>query len=210
MQPILRNAEDFTWVFSIILGIGILFILLKFSFYKSFKALGNIKVFTEIEENILPFALTIHLILGCLVGICLYPFLNLPYGLWQDLRLHLALVIATCSIFLIIKFLINTLIFYFTNERGEFRNIVRSKVFYKVYLALILLIGNLLLYYSSIEPLYILYSMLGFFVITSLIEYYRQASNGKIFKYMNSYYFILYLCILEILPILYLYNHWYR
>lgn len=210
MHPVIRHFQDSSWVFTIILVIGLLFVFIKLAFRNTYSALDNITTFKEIEENLIPFTFLINLMMGCLLSIFLYPFLHIPHFATHKVWLSVCFLMFIFSVFVLLKFLINTLIIYISNEKKEFRNIMRGKIYYRVYWVIILCLCNLLLYYSGINQIYLFYTVLALSAILLLIEYYQQLNHGKLYKYINSYYFILYLCILEIFPILYIYNHWYR
>ncbi|MXV37620.1 DUF4271 domain-containing protein [Flavobacteriaceae bacterium Ap0902] len=210
MNPIIRNAEDFTWVFIILLVIGVLLAVMKLIFYKSFSAIGSLKAFKSIEESTIGFALIVNIMLSVLAGLILYPFLQLPMLMMQESWMVVLFLMGAGATFILIKFLINAIISYFASERDEFKEIIRTQVYYRIYLLIVLLTITLLLYFSAMNKQYLLYAAVFSSVVVLLSEYYQQLNIGRLRKYVSSYYLILYLCILEILPVLYIYFHWYR
>ena len=109
------------------------------------------------------------------------------------------------SVFVLSKFLIDKIIgaAFAMEEFADQFNL--QKISYRSYLALLLFPVNVILFYQTIVPNYI-YNALIFVVLTiNLITYlaslknYQNSLTGKLF------YFILYLCALEIAPYYFIY-----
>lgn len=112
------------------------------------------------------------------------------------------------GVFILSKFLIEKIIAvcFGAEEFVEQFNLI--KVSYRTYLGLILLPLNVILFYSAEIPDWIIYAVIIMVLAANLLTYflsvrlYQNALIGKLF------YFILYLCALEIAPYYFMY-YWF-
>ncbi|WP_159799683.1 DUF4271 domain-containing protein [Flavobacterium sp. MK4S-17] len=112
------------------------------------------------------------------------------------------------GVFILAKYLIEKIIATSFNieEFNEQYNL--HKVNYRTYIGLLLLPVNVILYYNDKLPAVVLYSITGIILLAAVISYlvslrnYQNAILGKLF------YFILYLCALEIAPYYFMY-YWF-
>lgn len=119
--------------------------------------------------------------------------------------IQLLTVIAT---FILAKFLIEKIIATAFNIEDFNEQFNLHKVTYRAYIGMLLLPVNVLLFYNLAPQAAILYIILGLIVASSILSYlislriYQNLILSKIF------YFILYLCALEIAPYFFLY-YWF-
>ena len=206
MEPIARSFTDNSWVFILLLSIVVLLGVSRIMFQKNYGSLGSLSLFQDNQENFLPFAILINLLLVILIGLVLYPFLNFPWNLtyWPTILNSFVLVLIWISV----RYFVNTLLIYLLGIGEYYRDIIKAKVYFRFFAVFVLLIAVLLLYYSDFNQLIIFYISLGIIAITILLEYVFQLQKNGLNSLYGSYYFILYLCMLEILPVLYVINHW--
>lgn len=187
-------------------------ILLGFSrwiFQKNYGSLNSLESFVDNQENFLPFAFFVNLILGILFGLLLFPFVEIPlnFGAWTLLS-HITIVVMGVVLYFVFRFLINSFLIYLLGMDEHYKKIFKVKVFFRVFAIFALLICTFLLYYSDFQEKIIFLIALGILLITLVLEYFYQLRKTGATSIYGSYYFILYLCVLEILPILYVVMHW--
>lgn len=118
---------------------------------------------------------------------------------------QLLTVIAT---FILAKFLIEKIIATAFNIEDFNEQFNLHKVTYRAYIGMLLLPVNVILFYNLAPKAFVLYILLGLIVAASILSYlislriYQNLILSKIF------YFILYLCALEIAPYFFLY-YWF-
>lgn len=177
-------------------------------FQKKFSALGNLTSFLDVQENTIPFSFFINFILSILVALILCPFTK-PFfniGIWTNFS-HLIIITLIVVIYMVIRFLIDGFISIILDLSNDYKSITNTKIFFRVFTIILLLLLNFALYYSSFSKNIILYIALGVIVLTIILEYIYQLRKSGNSALYGSYYFILYLCVLEILPALYVLKH---
>ena len=103
-------------------------------------------------------------------------------------------------VFIVLKLIVNLLIFVSINQRDLLRDFIISKSYFKVWTTLGLLILSFFYFFSNINQEYLKMIILGFMGIMMIGDYYFYYKNSpKEYKF-SIYYIILYLCTLEILP----------
>lgn len=211
LQPVIRSATDNTWVFITLLTILILLGISRFIFQKNYFTLSSLNEFIDNQENFLPFAFFTNFLLGILSGMLIYPMVDLPYNLgnWTVL-VHVCILISGVILYLLLKFLINGFLAYLVGMGEGFKKIMKVKVFFRFFAIIGLLICNFMLYYSDFEEVVVFFVAVFILCITLVLEYVFQLTKSDITRVYGSYYFILYLCALEILPVLYVVMHWNR
>jgi hypothetical protein len=108
-------------------------------------------------------------------------------------------------VFILSKYLIEKIIGTVFNNETFVDQFNLVKVNYRTFLGVLLLPVNIFLYYNETTPRYVFFTILGIFILYNVFTYYfliktyQKAIIGKIF------YFILYLCTLEIAPYYFMY-----
>ena len=108
-------------------------------------------------------------------------------------------------VFILSKFLIEKIVGTTLNVESFVEQFNLVKVNYRAFLGLVLLPINIFLYYNQTPIQLVFYIILGVFVLYNVLTYYfliktyQKIIIGKIF------YFILYLCTLEIAPYYFMY-----
>jgi hypothetical protein len=112
------------------------------------------------------------------------------------------------AVFILSKFLIEKIIATSFNIEEFNEQFNLHKVNYRTYIGMLLLPVNIILFYNKPPHIIVLWIIIGMIVLTSVVSYlislrlYQNAIIGKLF------YFILYLCALEIAPYYFMY-HWF-
>lgn len=206
MEPIARSFTDNSWVFIVLLSIILLLGVSRIIFQRNYASLGTLTIFQENQENFLPLALMTNAMLIMLIGLVFYPFFQLNWNIldWPPVFNLFGIVF----LWLFIRFIANTLLIYLLGLDEYYRDIIKAKIYFRLFGVLALLVSVMFLYYSDVDQKIMFYISLGILVIMNLFEYIFQLRKNGLNGLYGSYYFILYLCMLEILPILYVINHW--
>lgn len=112
------------------------------------------------------------------------------------------------SVFILSKYLIEKIIAASFNIEEFNEQFNLHKVNYRTYIGLLLLPINIILFYNDSPHLITIYIIIGLIIAASIVSYvvslrlYQNLILGKLF------YFILYLCALEIAPYYFMY-HWF-
>jgi len=112
------------------------------------------------------------------------------------------------AVFILSKYLIEKIIATSFNIEEFNEQFNLHKVNYRAYIGMLLLPVNIILFYNNPPHIIIIYIIIGLIVLASVISYlvslrlYQNLIIGKLF------YFILYLCALEIAPYYFMY-HWF-
>ena len=112
------------------------------------------------------------------------------------------------SVFVLSKFLIEKIIAtsFAIEEFSDQFNL--QKVSYRTYIGLLLLPINAILFYNSISLDFLFYSIITVVLLTNLLTYVVSLKNYQNLLISKLFYFILYLCALEIAPYYFIY-YWF-
>lgn len=205
LQLIERAVQDNSWVAFVFIGSLLLVVVLKSAFEKQFNDfLGliytdkYIKLYSE--GNLSWFSVVlifIQLISYSLFGLIVLG--NLDY-LDRNSFISFAQIFIFLSFFVSLKYLVEKGIASLFGIQDFYNRFLFQQATYRMYFGLGLLILNFIMFYSKIPMDSITYLIIGFFVVLNLIIY---LISYRIFQKEiigNLFYFILYLCTLEIAP----------
>ena len=109
------------------------------------------------------------------------------------------------SFFTLSKFLIEKIIATAFDIENFIEQYNLFKVSYRTYIGLLLLPVNLVLYYSDLMNKYVIISVLVTLLAINAITYLLSLKNYQKFLFSKLFYFILYICTLEIAPYYFIY-----
>jgi hypothetical protein len=112
------------------------------------------------------------------------------------------------SVFVLSKFLIDKIIAtsFAIEEFADQFNL--QKVTYRTYVGVLLLPVNAILFYNTNASDFLFYCIIALIVATNLLTYVVSLKNYQNFLIGKLFYFILYLCALEIAPYYFIY-YWF-
>lgn len=110
--------------------------------------------------------------------------------------------------FILIRFLIDKIIGTAFNIDDFVEHFNLEKVSYRTYLGIVLLPVNMLLFYSSFESKTMVSVILVLLLVLNFITYLFSLKNYQNYISAKFFYFILYLCALEIAPYYFMY-YWF-
>ncbi len=213
LQLIERATQDNTWVAFLFMGSFLLVVILKSVFQKQFNDfLGliytdkYIKLYNEANLNwfsvilifiqLISFSFFIQIVLG-----------NLGYLNKNDF-ISFVQIFAFLSFFILMKYLLEKSIAGLFEIQDFYNRFLFQQASYRMYLGLGLLLLTFMMFYGKTPIDSITYLFIGVFVILNLIIY---LISYRIFQKEiigNLFYFILYLCTLEIAPYYFTY-YWF-
>lgn len=137
-----------------------------------------------------------------------YPDVRISTGIDKYSWISFIQIFTLVAVFILSKFLIEKIIATSFNIEEFNEQFNLHKVNYRTYIGMLLLPVNIILFYNEPPHIIVLWIIIGLIVLTSVVSYlislrlYQNAIIGKLF------YFILYLCALEIAPYYFMY-HWF-
>jgi hypothetical protein len=117
-------------------------------------------------------------------------------------------LITLCSVFILGKFLIEKIIAVAFDFEELIDQYNLQKVNYRTYISLCLLPLNMLLYYANNLSIIVIYILILLVLLANIISYLNSLKIYQKFIIGKLFYFILYLCTLEIAPYYFVY-YWF-
>ena len=109
------------------------------------------------------------------------------------------------SFFILSKFLIEKIIATSFNIENVVEQFNLFKVSYRTYIGLFLLPVNIVLFYTDFLNYYVIVTLLAILLIINIITYLLSLRNYQKLLISKMFYFILYICTLEIAPYYFIY-----
>ena len=125
-------------------------------------------------------------------------------GFKHDYILFIQLI-TICSVFVLGKFLIEKIIAVAFDFEEIIEQYNLQKVNYRTYICLCILPVNMLLYYANNLSIFVIYLLISLVLIANLVSYLNSLKIYQKFIIGKFFYFILYLCTLEIAPYYFVY-----
>ncbi len=208
MEPILRNIAGIDWI-TILIFLSLFFVVLaKGAFYTRFLnfiilPFNNKYIFMYNKKEIL--LNWFNLFFGLFLIINLSLFLYLGMELWtgsapSSAILVFPLIMGSIVLFLFIKLALqlgNALIFGIQKTITE---VIFKKLSYFNYSGLIMFVANVVLAYIAKESKVVFYVAISLILLVNVIGWITILRNHQKYITSNFFYFILYLCALEIAP----------
>jgi len=160
------------------------------------------------DNNNLMSWFTISMFIVQLISYSFFAHILLSYLKYTNIYsfLDFLKILNLLTFFTLGKYLIEKIISVFFNieEFTEKYNLI--KVNFRSYLALLLLPISMLIFYTKTQEIYVFYIALPIILITNIIMYSFILKNHQKLIQKHIFYFILYLCTLEIAPYLLIYK----
>jgi hypothetical protein len=208
MEPILRFNETVDWITILLFGSLLLPIGAKTLYYTKFMnfiilPFNNKYIFMYSKKEKL--FNRFHLLLTIFQIINTSLFIYLAYNTFKSTGyevFYYLVILIGFFIFLAIKTILQLGNGFIFDNYRVFNEIVFKKTTYLNYSGIVLFIGNIILVYILPNSNVIVYVALLLFLLINLIGWYTVVKNHQ--KLISNYffYFILYLCTLEIAPLI--------
>ena len=214
VEYISRNIESTDWVTLLLLGCLIIFALVKHFYSRRFDEFAMLPITnkyflvqgrnTEIQH---PF--NILLFVAQVISISLLIYLLLKTGETEAVADSKWLYVQICTIytgFILAKYYIEKIIGVVFSIETVINNYLYQKLTYRNLIAILVFIANLVFFYvARPSQTSLLLFIAAIIVINGFSLFYSYKIHGNIIL-RNFFYFILYLCALEISPYLILYK----
>ena len=201
---IARNTENNDYVFIILVVCLLIVCASKYLFAKNFKTLKNKTEYLSFtDDNTTLFSLIINIIMVVLVSVLIVSHFDVKI---INLPLSLPLQIVACfgliSGIMIIKLIIEMAYFRVFYHDSSWSFFMKSSSYVNARNVLILIFCSFLYFYSEIDTNIIMFFWFILLCINRVWEIYFRYANQISANKSIWYYNILYLCTLEILPIM--------
>ncbi|MCL5246711.1 DUF4271 domain-containing protein [Cellulophaga sp. 20_2_10] len=207
MESIARVFNDVDWITAIFVVSLFVLVLSKTFFYNKFVnfvvlPFNNKYIFLHSKKHILFnwFNVLWGVFLWLNVALFLYYVLTI-FKLGDTLTpIDYLFVFGIISLFVIVKLLLQFVNGFIFNAETAIVHIVFNKISYQNYSGLVLFIANIFLTYITPDSELVAYLALVLFLVVLCIGWVNLLRIHRKFITINFFYFILYLCALEISP----------
>ena len=117
-------------------------------------------------------------------------------------------IVTLLGVFILSKYLVEKIIATSFNIEETLEQFNLQKVSYRTYLGLLLLPVNIIMFYNNFIPITAIYFIIAAILIINLLTYLNSLKIYQNLIFGKLFYFILYLCALEIAPYYFLY-YWF-
>jgi len=210
MEPILRNIEPINWITILIIISLILLVAVKSVFYTRFLnfiilPFNNKYIFIYNKKEKLFNWFHTFFILFQIINLSLFIFLAIkilidPIHRGSIDSYTYLVIMGLLLIFFFAKILIQLSNGFVFNTMRTISNLIFKKLSYSNYSAIIMFISNIILVYILKDSKTVVYISFLFILFINGIGWTTILKNHQKFITANFFYFILYLCALEIAP----------
>jgi len=215
MESVLRVFENIDWI-AVILGSSLLILVLcKFFFYNRFISFvslpfNNKYIFIYGKKDILFnwFNFLWSLFMGLNLSLFIFYFLDkfIPANTNYVILTYFT-ILGLLALFYVVKIVLQLVNGYVFNSEVIIEQYIFKKISYLNYSGLILFFANILLTYVVTKGTIILSIALILILVVNIIGWVNLLKNHRNFLANNFFYFILYLCALEISPLVIIVNY---
>jgi hypothetical protein len=205
-----RIIESLDWVTLIMVGCIVVIAILKVIYPKRFEDFIRLPVSNSYflakgksEELRHPFSILLFLIQ--LISISLFAYLFfLEKG--KATVLLFFQILSAVFIFIIVKTSIEKMIGTIFSIKNVIDQYIYEKLTYRNFISLLLIIANLIFYFSVKPDLNILLILTGILFLVNMVILFYGYKKYRSLIFSNLFYFLLYICALEISPYIILYK----
>ena len=210
MQNIHRTIESLDWITFILVGCVILVTVLRVVYPKRFDDFIKLPISNnyfltkgKFEELKHPFSVLFFLIQVLTLSLFIFLFFLEKRELSATIFIKITLASFT---FILIKTCIEKLIGSIFDIETIINNYIFTKLSYRNFISLFLIVLNFIFYFSVKPTMLLLFIFSGFIVVLNLFILFINYKNYRSLIFSNFFYFLLYICALEISPYLILYK----
>ncbi len=210
MEPILRNIENIDWITVLIFSSLLLIVVAKSTFYNRFLnfiilPFNNKYIFMYNKKEKLMNWFHIFFTVFQVINFSLFLYLSWKafFGSLEDSDLNpylYPIILGSLLIFLIVKVFLQLGNGFIFNSNKTISELVFKKLSYLNHSGLIMFLANIILSYVFKDSKTVVYVTFFFILLINGIGWVTLLRNHQKFIANNFFYFILYLCALEIAP----------
>lgn len=210
MEPILRNIQQVDWITLLLFGSLIMVVLAKSTFYNRFLnfiilPFNNKYVFMYNKKEKLLNWFHIFFTIFQVINFSLFIYLAFQV-LFEDTSLALfdsygyPFILAAVLLFLLVKVSLQLGNGFIFNSNRTISELIFKKLSYLNYSGLVMFAANIILCYVFKDSAMVVYVAFALILLINAIGWVTLLKNHQNFLAGNFFYFILYLCALEIAP----------
>jgi len=209
----LREVISNEWITILIVICITILTIVKFSYSKRFNDFSRIivnsnylKIYSRDNKYIDNF--NVLLFANQIIGIFIFAYLSFKIYI-NDLSIDLILSLQLIVVFIVLiftKYFIELLIGWFFDINFLIGSYLFQKMNYKNFIGLLLIPINIILLYAVVPTKNLIYGFIISLLILNLIGFFSTFKTHQKLLLSNFFYFILYLCALEIGPYIILYK----
>ena len=210
MQNIHRAIESLDWITFILVGCVILVTVLRVVYPKRFDDFIKLPISNnyfltkgKFEELKHPFSVLFFLIQVLTLSLFIFLFFLEKREVSATIFIKITLASFT---FILIKTCIEKLIGSIFDIETIINKYIFTKLSYRNFISLFLIVLNFIFYFSVKPTILLLFIFSGFIVVLNLFILFINYKNYRSLIFSNFFYFLLYICALEISPYLILYK----
>lgn len=210
MQNIHRTIESLDWITFILVGCVILVTVLRVVYPKRFDDFIKLPISNnyfltkgKFEELKHPFSVLFFLIQVLTLSLFIFLFFLEKREVSATIFIKITLASFT---FILIKTCIEKLIGSIFDIETIINNYIFTKLSYRNFISLFLIVLNFIFYFSVEPTMLLLFIFSGFIVLLNLFILFINYKNYRSLIFSNFFYFLLYICALEISPYLIIYK----
>ncbi len=204
MEGELRMALNTDWIFILLLCVSFLAVFSQWVFHKNFRAITqNLNNYIELKDNKISFSLFFHILFAALIALFAWQFVEIPMFLKRLSPFYLfCMIMAVILLYFLLHFFVSSLVFYSAQKSDNYSELLSKRTYFlfRIFIPLIILL--FLIYFSYLPQKPLIYIFLACVIFPTILEYFYPVPNQNGNNKIPLYYFILYLCALEILPFL--------
>ncbi|HIB46920.1 MAG TPA: DUF4271 domain-containing protein [Flavobacteriaceae bacterium] len=213
MDYALRTFENLNWVTLVLVGCLLCYTLAKYLYPKRFQEFTMLPVTNKYflvlgkgDEIKHPFNVLLFIPQVLAVSLFIYLFLKTQQYAIESPILFFIQICSIYSVFVLSKFMVEKLIGAIFNIEKTINRYLYQKLSYRNLLAIVIFLANLIFFYTyEPTPTILLIVLLVIAVLNGITLFYSYKTNTKLI-FRELFYFILYLCALEISPYIILYK----
>ena len=214
MDYIGREIVSTDWITLILLGCVVLYSLTKYLYPQRFQEfillpVTNKYFLVQGKNNEIQHPFNVILFIAQVISVSLFIYLIASTANPEIAAANNWLYVQICTAyagFILVKYYLEKIVSVVFSLEPLFNQYLYEKISYRNLLAMAIFIGNLVFYYIYPPTLLVLLVFLGILIaINAISMFYSYKTNGKLIL-RNFFYFILYLCALEISPYFILYK----
>lgn len=210
MQNIHRTIESLDWITFILVGCVILVTVLRVVYPKRFDDFIKLPISNnyfltkgKFEELKHPFSVLFFLIQVLTLSLFIFLFFLVKGGLSATIFIKITLASFT---FILMKTCIEKLIGSIFDIETIINKYIFTKLSYRNFISLFLIVLNFIFYFSVKPTMLLLFMFSGLIIVLNLFILFINYKNYRSLIFSNFFYFLLYICALEISPYLILYK----
>jgi len=208
MEPLFRHIENIDWVTVIIFGSLLLIVIAKSTFYNRFLnfiilPFNNKYIFMYNKKDKLINWFHIFFTLFQIVNFALFLFLSWKalFESDEDQNLYFfPVILGAVLLFLVLKVFLQLTNGFISKSNREISELIFKKISYLNYSGIIMFLANVVLSYVLKDSKPVVFITFLLILLINTIGWITLLRNHQKFITHNFFYFILYLCALEIAP----------